>query len=171
MGLFSISIPWFSLGRSPVVIRVEDVHVVIGPSKATSYDPEDVERRSNAVKMEKLERAEAMNFNDAADGGAWPPHTSDRFECSDSSETSSWGLFGIDFQTLLSGFVNNVQVYVNSVHARYEDSQTVPGVSGSRHILSWQKQLMVFLAYFCSWSDVVHSICYHNRSRLEAGRR
>jgi len=69
VGLFSVSIPWFSLGRSPVVIRIEDIHVVIGPSKPTSFDPKDFERRANAVKMEKLERAEAMNFSDAADGG------------------------------------------------------------------------------------------------------
>ena len=70
MGLFSVSIPWFSLGRSPVVIRVEDVHVVIGPSKSTNFDPEDFKKRANAVKMEKLERAEAMNFGDSTDGGA-----------------------------------------------------------------------------------------------------
>lgn len=114
VGLFSVSIPWFSLGRSPVVIRIEDIHVVIGPSKPTSFDPKDFERRANAVKMEKLERAEAMNFSDAADG-----------------DTSSWGFFGIDFQTVLSGVLNNLQVYVNNVHFRYEDSQTVPGVSVS----------------------------------------
>ncbi|KLO14457.1 hypothetical protein SCHPADRAFT_996578 [Schizopora paradoxa] len=110
VGLFSVSIPWFSLGRSPVVIRVEDVHVVIGPSKSTNFDPEDFKKRANAVKMEKLERAEAMNFGDSTDG-----------------ESSSWGFFGIDFQTLVSGILNNLQVYVNNVHFRYEDTETVPG--------------------------------------------
>lgn len=57
-----------SLGNTPVQIKIEDLHVVVAASTATEHSPEEDEERAQALKFERLQRAETMRFDSPTDG-------------------------------------------------------------------------------------------------------
>ena len=66
MGKFSLSLHWLNLGNQPVQVLIEDLYILVVPRKEDDQDPDELERRIQEAKLERLHNAEA--FQTQADG-------------------------------------------------------------------------------------------------------
>lgn len=104
IGKVSIDIPWLSLSSEPVLIHVEDVLILAGPVTDEPYDAEKERLLARARKLRRLElMEEPLAGNDIDKPRGF-------------------------FENLIGTIVNNVQISVQNVHIRYEDTVTSPKV-------------------------------------------
>ncbi|CAL1270146.1 unnamed protein product [Larinioides sclopetarius] len=103
IGKISIDIPWTSLYYEPVLVHVEEVLVLAGPTADRKYDPERDKRLSRAHKNRRLENARPPD----------PEAPGDRPR----------GFM----ENLVTTIVNNVQVSLQNVHIRFEDTVSTSG--------------------------------------------
>jgi vacuolar protein sorting-associated protein 13A/C len=110
LGKFSLSLHWLNLGNQPVQVLIEDLYILVVPRKEDDQDPDELERRIQEVKLERLRNAEVLQMR-AAD-----------VKVTDSS-THNQGFLA----SFLAKLLNNIQVTIKDVHIRYEDNISVPG--------------------------------------------
>ncbi|GBM43123.1 Vacuolar protein sorting-associated protein 13 [Araneus ventricosus] len=103
IGKISIDIPWTSLYYEPVLVHIEEVLVLAGPTADRKYDLERDKRLSRAHKNRRLENARPPD----------PEAPGDRPR----------GFM----ENLVTTIVNNVQVSLQNVHIRYEDTVSTSG--------------------------------------------
>lgn len=60
MGKFSLSLHWLNLGNQPVQVLIEDLYILVVPRKEDGQDPEELERRIQEVKLDRLHNAEVL---------------------------------------------------------------------------------------------------------------
>lgn len=70
MGKFSLSLHWLNLGNQPVQVLIEDLYILVVPRKEDDQDPEELERRVQEVKLERLHNAEVLQTRAAEIKGA-----------------------------------------------------------------------------------------------------
>ena len=75
-----LSINW-AKKETPVTIEIEDVQVLIAASSATEYSRDDEEMREQQLKMERLERAEAMRMGQVTGTYAKPVYFHPEYLC------------------------------------------------------------------------------------------
>ncbi len=110
IGELTLSIPWSNLRGKPVKVNIEDVFLLAAPKEEDDYDAEEEEKRTAAVKLEKLESAELLKEQNTEAMSAEEQQKNQSF-------TSSF----------VTAIVDNLQVSIKSVHVRYEDSIATPG--------------------------------------------
>ena len=103
-----IKIPWFHLFTSKTTIELDGLHLLIVPSTAVKFDEWKEIELANEAKQKRLERTEnARNINmNSNKGGGEQKKESDTF-----------------VERLVANIIKNLEVTVNKVHLRYEDSQ------------------------------------------------
>ena len=57
-----MSLHWFNLGNQPVEVLIEDLYLLVVPRKEDGEDPDELERRIQAAKLERLENAEMLKM-------------------------------------------------------------------------------------------------------------
>ncbi|EKD14034.1 uncharacterized protein L3040_007960 [Drepanopeziza brunnea f. sp. 'multigermtubi'] len=110
LGQLTLKIPWSNLRGSPVQVYIENVYVLAAPKEDAEWDEEEEERRTQAVKIEKLESAEMLK---------------DRNQEGMSQEEQQKSQSFTD--SLVTKIVDNLQITVKNIHVRYEDSISAPG--------------------------------------------
>ncbi|KAL3479124.1 hypothetical protein BJX99DRAFT_255899 [Aspergillus californicus] len=110
VGELTLSIPWSNLRGKPVKVDIEDVFLLAAPKEDVDYDPEEEERRANAIKMEKIESAEILR-----------ERNSEGMSQEEQSRNQSFT------QSLVTAVIDNLQISIKNVHFRYEDSLASPG--------------------------------------------
>jgi vacuolar protein sorting-associated protein 13A/C len=60
---------WLNLGNQPVQVLIEDVYLLVVPRKEDVEDPEELERRMQQVKLERLRNAEELQMRAGGVGG------------------------------------------------------------------------------------------------------
>ena len=110
IGNLTLSIPFSNLRGKPVRVNVEDVFILACPREDDDFDPEQEEKRANAVKLEKLESAELLKERNTEG-------MSEEEQQKQQSFTAS----------LTTAIIDNLQVTVKNIHVRYEDSISDPG--------------------------------------------
>ncbi len=60
LGKFSLSLHWFNLGNQPVQVLIEDLYVLVVPRKEDGQDLDELERRIQEAKLERLQNAEVL---------------------------------------------------------------------------------------------------------------
>lgn len=110
LGKFSLSLHWLNLGNQPVQVLIEDLYILVVPSKEDDQDPNELERRIQEAKLERLLNAEVFQTQAAGVKGT-----------DNSSESQGF------VASLLGKLLNNIQVTIKNVHIRYEDNISVPG--------------------------------------------
>lgn len=92
-----LQIPWTSLWSQPVVINIEDVHIIAGPivTYGNKYDEEKNKRLLRAFKRKAIQ-----DLNDEYELIGGPAHFR---------------------EYLFSSILNNLQLNITNVHIRYED--------------------------------------------------
>lgn len=107
LGRLELHIPWRNLKSEPVKVIVEDLFLLAGPRVETEYDPAVEEERIQKAKQERLETAEI-------------------FQSSVENKLSQ-DMKNESFTTqLVTKIVDNLQVIVNNIHIRFEDSTSNP---------------------------------------------
>ena len=110
LGQLTLSIPWSNLRGKPVKVSIEDVYLLAAPKEEAEYDPEEEEKRAQAVKIEKLESAELLKERNTEGLSQEEQQKSQSFT-----------------QSLVTAIVDNLQVSIKNIHLRYEDSIAAPG--------------------------------------------
>jgi vacuolar protein sorting-associated protein 13A/C len=118
LGRLHLSIPWQNLGSRPAIIRLERIYLVAGPTKVGEDSIEIIEKREQNTKQKRLMLYELLNkpTDDDAASKTAAADEGDTF-------TKRW----------LTKVVDNLQLFVDKVHIRYEDDRTNPGVCRSCH--------------------------------------
>lgn len=110
LGQLTLSIPWSNLRGKPVKVNIEDVFLLAAPKVDADYNEEEEQKRTHAVKMEKLENAELLKERNTEG-------LSQEEQQKNQSFTDS----------LVTAIVDNLQVSIKNIHVRYEDSIAAPG--------------------------------------------
>lgn len=110
LGLLTLSIPVSNLRGKPVKIDIEDIFLLAAPKEDAEYNEEEEEKRTHAVKMEKLDSAELLKERNTE--GLSPEEQKKNQSFMDS---------------LITAIVDNLQVSIKNIHLRYEDSIAAPG--------------------------------------------
>ncbi|KAJ8612730.1 hypothetical protein MRB53_037306 [Persea americana] len=110
LGTLTLSIPWSNLRGKPVKVNIEDVFILAAPKEDAEYDAEEEERRAQALKMEKLESAELLKERNTEGLSKEEAQKQQSFTAS-----------------LTTAIIDNLQISVQNIHVRYEDSISAPG--------------------------------------------
>jgi vacuolar protein sorting-associated protein 13A/C len=110
IGSLVLSIPWSNLRGKPVRINIEDLFLLAAPKEDEEYDAEEEEKRSHAVKMEKLDSAELLKERNTEGMSKEEQQKNQTFTAA-----------------LTTTIIDNVQISVKNVHIRYEDALSDPG--------------------------------------------
>jgi vacuolar protein sorting-associated protein 13A/C len=110
IGSLVLSIPWSNLRGKPVRINIEDLFLLAAPKEDQEYDAEEEEKRSHAVKMEKLDSAELLKERNTEGMSKEEQQKNQTFTAA-----------------LTTTIIDNVQISVKNVHIRYEDALSDPG--------------------------------------------
>lgn len=111
-----MKIPWTTLSSSPVVITVQDVLVVAAPLNHRPYQRDKDEKLETTRKRRFLQKLEGISVLKKA------------ATCQNSKEEK---LKRELWETMIATFMNNIQIQIERVHIRYEDSVSIPGVTVS----------------------------------------
>jgi N-terminal region of Chorein or VPS13 len=60
-----LSLHWLNLGNQPVQVLIEDLYILVVPRKEDDQDPNELERRIQEVKLERLRNAEVLQMRAA----------------------------------------------------------------------------------------------------------
>ncbi|CBF81629.1 hypothetical protein AN5579.2 [Aspergillus nidulans FGSC A4] len=110
VGELTLSIPWSNLRGKPVKVDIEDVFLLAAPKEDIDYDPEEEEKRANAIKMDKIESAEILKERNSEGMSQEEQRRNQSFT-----------------QSLVTAVIDNLQISIKNVHFRYEDSIASPG--------------------------------------------
>lgn len=110
VGELTLSIPWSNLRGKPVKVDIEDVFLLAAPKEDVDYDPEEEERRANAIKMDKIDSAEILRERNSEGMSQEEQRRNQSFT-----------------QSLVTAVIDNLQISIKNVHIRYEDSLASPG--------------------------------------------
>jgi vacuolar protein sorting-associated protein 13A/C len=110
LGQLTLSIPFSNLRGKPVKVNIEDVILLAAPKEDAEYNEEEERRRTQAVKMEKLESAELLK-----------ERNTEGLSQEEQQKNQSFT------ESLVTAIIDNLQVSVKNIHLRYEDSIAAPG--------------------------------------------
>jgi vacuolar protein sorting-associated protein 13A/C len=115
VGRIELTIPWTQLASQPTVVRLSDVFVLAEPSPAYSepVSAEESKRKRLAV-LDETERASLI-------AGATNSHGDSAAPTNDLDNSASTFT-----QRTIAAIISNLQVFVDTVHVRYEDAITNP---------------------------------------------
>ncbi|XP_055907883.1 intermembrane lipid transfer protein Vps13D isoform X2 [Eupeodes corollae] len=117
IGKIKLQIPVRQFRTAPWCIIIEGVHAVIGPKDLNDWDDEKEKQSDLEYKLCQLDDAEAK----------WRAAKGDSCESNYyASSYSSWLSYGTGLAT---NICENLQLKINGVHIRYEDSITIPDFS------------------------------------------
>ncbi|OZJ06276.1 hypothetical protein BZG36_00800 [Bifiguratus adelaidae] len=115
LGTLTLNIPWNNLKNKPVKIYVDDVYLLAIPRVDDEMSPEELQRRAQTVKLNKLANAELM----AASASEKRKAPDDGSAQAANGEVSSTFL-----AQLTTKIVDNLQISINHIHVRYEDTES-----------------------------------------------
>ncbi|XP_034653735.1 vacuolar protein sorting-associated protein 13 [Drosophila subobscura] len=104
LGKLVLKIPWKNLYSQPVIVNIEDLYVLVSPNNNVKYNAEKEAKYELDAKMAALDALEAARKKELEKIVAKP----------DAGFA----------EKLTAQIVNNLQVTINNVHLRYEDSTT-----------------------------------------------
>ena len=110
IGRAEIHVPWTSLSSKPTVIRISDVYILAEPQEEAAFDEEEEDARQLALKLDRLESADQKVESAPTE-----------------EELRAFAQENEGFvHRLVNTIIANLQVFVDRVHIRYEDDETVP---------------------------------------------
>ena len=112
MGTLRLKIPWKKLKSEPAVISLEDLFILVSPRSTTDSDKQARKMRELKIKRRNLQLAELMSSK-----------SSDKKN--EDTESNTGGGY---FSSYTSLIINNLQIYIDRVHIRYEDPISNPAV-------------------------------------------
>ena len=112
-----LKIPWKRLKSEPAVINIERLFLLAAPKSEKESNAKERKEKDYLIKKRNLQLADLMNSDQNAQEDELPPL--------DENVNSSGGGY---FSAYTSLIVNNLQIYIDQVHIRYEDEISNPKV-------------------------------------------
>jgi vacuolar protein sorting-associated protein 13A/C len=116
-----VQIPWTALMNSPVKVKIDGAYLQVCPLDVSALDKEETRRRVLAVKKDKIAFADKfISFPSDLDG--------DENDGDDDSSASKAGNKDKTWvQIWTAKIVDNLEISLNNIHLRYEDSERLYG--------------------------------------------
>ena len=132
-----IFIPWTALLNSPVRIKIDGVYLQLRPLNVSSLSKEERQDRVRSQKQEKIQFADKFlkfhhDHDDDDNSDSDSDYDSDGEKVDKAhkkAKDKSW------IESWTSKVVDNLEISLENVHARYEDSQTNPGRTYSAGVI------------------------------------
>lgn len=115
-----VVIPWATLESNPVKVVLDGVYLQVGPLDAADFDSTELREQAFMMKRHRLDQAEKAVEVSAQMMG--PEFGKDK------GRNMSY------IQRLTAKIVDNIEVTLQNIHIRYEDSKTIPGYTFSAGI-------------------------------------
>jgi len=112
LGKLTLAIPWKSIGKTPIIIGIEDVYLIAGPTQPADYDAEYVLHKQQENKRKRLQLAELVNDENNESN---PELDSQSEDDDDSPKKTSYT------SRLVQSAMDKFQVNLSNIHVRYED--------------------------------------------------
>eukprot|EP01041_Mallomonas_annulata_P001683 gene1683-3255_t len=109
-----VVIPWATLDSNPVRVILDGVYLQVGPLDASSFDSLELQKQAFILKRHRLQQAEKA-FEISAK----------MMENDDQKDRGGRSMTYI--QRLTANIIDNIEVTLQNIHIRYEDSRTIPG--------------------------------------------
>eukprot|EP01102_Stenamoeba_stenopodia_P012691 TRINITY_DN4034_c0_g3_i1.p1 TRINITY_DN4034_c0_g3~~TRINITY_DN4034_c0_g3_i1.p1 ORF type:complete len:542 (-),score=132.61 TRINITY_DN4034_c0_g3_i1:760-2385(-) len=114
LGSLTLSIPWKSLGSVPAVAKIHELFVVVGPKVSSGEDDATArDKRLQNTKLRRLQILELLRNKDDLDVDA------DEKKQQQAKTENDDGFM----KRLITKIVDNIQIFIDKVHIRYEDEQ------------------------------------------------
>ncbi|KAI8333584.1 hypothetical protein BC941DRAFT_504565 [Chlamydoabsidia padenii] len=110
LGELTLSIPWSNLKTKPVKVHIRNVYLLAAPKTETSVNFEDEEERAQKQKQQRLQKAELL---DATKSDA---------KTMENDKSNKGGFVN----QLTTKVIDNLQVSLENIHIRYEDTISCP---------------------------------------------
>lgn len=104
LGKLILDIPWKSLGKKPIQVKIQNVYLIAKPTLPGDYDPELASKNEIATKKRKLEISEAIKIEE------------EQLQKTKESNKKSYK------QQLIDSATSLFNVDISNVHLRYEDN-------------------------------------------------
>jgi vacuolar protein sorting-associated protein 13A/C len=125
LGRLALTLPWKSLGSTPAIAKIHELFVVIGP-KTRSAEDDDTSARETRLQHTKLRRLQLLELlrnkddleADEEEEGTEAAKKRKQQRQQNNSEGDGF------MKRLITKVVDNLQVYIDKVHIRYEDEAT-----------------------------------------------
>ncbi|CAO3580955.1 unnamed protein product [Absidia cylindrospora] len=111
LGELTLSIPWSNLKSKPVKVHIRNVYLLAAPKTEASVDLKEEEERAQQLKQRKLETAELLEASQK-----------DTNTSTNESSSSNDGFVS----QLTAKVIDNIQVSIQNIHLRYEDTVSCP---------------------------------------------
>ena len=111
LGKLTLQIPWKNLYTEPTIVRVDDLHLLAKPNFDIKYDEEKEEIAKLEKKKKEIENIEEARLNEELKRLGKKEKTEDEDSFSEKLATS---------------VVKNLQITIQNIHVRYEDSVSDP---------------------------------------------
>eukprot|EP01135_Chromosphaera_perkinsii_P007458 Nk52_evm10s859 gene=Nk52_evmTU10s859 len=111
LGLLTLKVPWKNLTTQPVVVLVNDLYLTAKPISAYKYDKKKAQQAAFALKQQAISNYESWK---AA-----------KKEMATAAKDDGGGEVSFS-EKLVARIVENVQITIENVHIRYEDSVSHP---------------------------------------------
>jgi hypothetical protein len=108
LGKLTLQIPWSSLGSKAAIIRIDGVYLVAGPKSRTKATAEEEKIRKQQVKQQRLQLAELLGLDK-------PEQQGNKNDEKDKKKDDGF------FSRMAMKVVDNVQIFLDNIHIRYED--------------------------------------------------
>ena len=125
IGHIEIQIPWNQLGGKPVVVKIEEVHVLA----YAKYQWEEAanERRLEAIKQAQLRAAEEKAEDTSKDFGPTAKEAAAAAAAGPAGGAGGGGTHWL-MQGLLNQVLDRIQIEIRNVHIRFEDLVSSPSL-------------------------------------------
>lgn len=112
VGYINAEIPWKSLGSSPVIARVSDVFLVVQPKKCNPWNADIERQRFESMQKSKISSYETQLKKELEE----KQKEEEKSEKDDKKKDDGF------VSRLTETVINNLQVHIENVHIRYEDT-------------------------------------------------
>ena len=123
LGKLRMTIPWKALGSEPALIRIERLYLIIQPTKQAELNHEKEELRAQKTKLSAVALAELLGktkVESASESESDDDHHQPKQPHQNDKQNQSFT------QRMITKVVDNLQIFIDKVHIRYEDDRTNP---------------------------------------------
>jgi vacuolar protein sorting-associated protein 13A/C len=113
-----MKIPWRNLGSEPAIATIEGLYLIVSPKPRSDTTAKEEENRAQSAKQRRLKLAELL--------GSDRKHDKDSEEAGDKGKKKKKKKKSGFIKKMRMKVVNNVQIFVNNVHIRFEDNISNP---------------------------------------------
>jgi len=113
LGKLTLEVPWSQLSSKPAIISIDRVYLLAGPKPRATESKDEIAKKEATTKQRALQLAESIGLDK-------PDPAEDQTKKEEKKDDGFFARLGMKV-------VDNLQVFLNNIHIRYEDDMSHPG--------------------------------------------